>query len=115
VLKALRFPVGTSVSVVLEDFERYRRHAPEDRVRFVVDTFHEGEYGGTGKLGDWGIAAELARTENIVLAGGLTPQNVGRAIREIGPWGVDVSSGIERDGTKDAGLIAAFVSSAREA
>jgi phosphoribosylanthranilate isomerase len=114
VLKALRFPVGTPVRAALEDFARYREYIPGESLRFVVDTFREGEYGGTGKLGDWGIAAELAVREKIVLAGGLTPQNVGRAIREVRPWGVDVSSGIERDGMKDSGLIEMFIRNAQQ-
>jgi len=113
VLKALRFPAGTPVETALGDFRRYRTLVPADRLRFVVDTYHEGSYGGTGILADWGIASELARYEDIMLAGGLTPANVDRAVREVGPWGVDVSSGIEREGTKDPGLIRAFVAQAR--
>jgi phosphoribosylanthranilate isomerase len=114
VLKALRFPVGTEVQTALADFGRYRDLVPVGRLRFLVDTFHEGEYGGTGRLADWGIAAELACHESIMLAGGLTHQNVAQAVGEVGPWGVDVSSGIEHDGTKDQVLIRAFVTSARQ-
>ena len=113
VLKALRFPTGTSVGAALGDFKRYRALVPADRLRFLVDTFHEGTYGGTGKLADWGIASELAHHEDIVLAGGLTPHNVALAVREVAPWAVDVSSGIERDGVKDPALIHDFVAQAR--
>jgi phosphoribosylanthranilate isomerase len=114
VLKALRFPAGIEVQTALADFGRYRDLVPVGRLRFLADTFHEGAYGGTGRLADWGIAAELARHENIMLAGGLTPRNVAHAVSEVGPWGVDVSSGIERDGTKDSRLIRAFVMSAKQ-
>ncbi|MEO8288989.1 MAG: phosphoribosylanthranilate isomerase [Chloroflexota bacterium] len=115
VLKALRFPAGTSFESALDEFKSYRLLVPGERLRFVVDTYHPGEYGGTGRLADWGIAAELARREEIMLAGGLTPDNVVQAAREVAPWGVDVSSGIERDGQKDHELIEAFIANARHA
>jgi phosphoribosylanthranilate isomerase len=58
---------------------------------------------------DWSQAATLAQTRRVMVAGGLTPTNVAEAIRTVQPWGVDVSSGVERDGLKDNGRIAAFV------
>ena len=71
---------------------------------------------GRGARADWGRAAEVARTRRLVLAGGLTPDNVGEAIRIVRPWGVDVSSGVEsKRGVKDLGRIAAFVQAVREA
>ena len=57
----------------------------------------------------------LARKRRIVLAGGLTPSNVRTAIQRVAPWGVDVSSGVERAGYKDNGLIAAFIDLAKAA
>jgi len=114
VLKALRFPTGTPVEAALGDFRRYRALSPPDRLRFLVDTFQEGEYGGTGRLADWGIASELARHEDILLAGGLTPHNVAQAVSAVAPWGVDVSSGIEREGVKDPSLISTFITNARQ-
>ena len=66
-------------------------------VRLLVDAHVPGSYGGAGVLADWGRAAELARRRSIVLAGGLTPENVGAAIRQVRPWGVDVSSGVETE------------------
>jgi len=114
VLKALRFPMGVTSEAALGESERYRALVPMDRLRFLIDTYHPGEYGGTGRVGDWGIAAELARREEIILAGGLTPNNVAQAVKEVAPWGVDVSSGIERDGVKDPGLIEVFIANARQ-
>ena len=86
-------------------------HAPE--VRLLVDAHVPGSYGGAGVLADWGRAAELARRRSIMLAGGLTPENVDAAIRQVRPWGVDVSSGVETNGLKDVAKIRAFVAAAR--
>jgi len=74
--------------------------------------------GGTGKVFDWekarSIVGELKRTVNVVVAGGLTPTNVNEAIHLLGPWGVDVSSGVEAlPGKKDPQKVRAFVEAAR--
>ena len=84
-------------------------------VRPLIDAHVPGSYGGTGVLADWGRAADLARRRSIMLAGGLTPENVDAAIRQVRPWAVDVSSGVETDGVKDAAKIRAFVAAARAA
>ncbi len=73
------------------------------------------QFGGTGATADWNAATMLARKRRIVLAGGLTPSNVPTAIQRVAPWGVDVSSGVERAGYKDNGLIAAFIDLAKAA
>jgi phosphoribosylanthranilate isomerase len=71
---------------------------------------------GQGQRADWDRAARLATRTRLILAGGLTPDNVGEAIRRVRPFGVDVSSGVEsRPGVKDAGRIEAFVAAVREA
>ena len=76
----------------------------------------EGPDSGKGQVSDWDLAAKLARQTKLVLAGGLNPDNVGDAIRRVGPYGVDVSSGVESTpGVKDPELIARFVAAAREA
>jgi phosphoribosylanthranilate isomerase len=80
----------------------------------LLDTHAEGALGGTGRPFDWAVAAEVARRFPIVLAGGLTPENVGEAVRRVCPWAVDVSSGVETDGVKDVGKIRAFVAAVRE-
>jgi phosphoribosylanthranilate isomerase len=84
-------------------------------VRLLVDAHVPGSYGGTGVLADWDRAAALARRRSIILAGGLTPENVAAAIGQVRPWAVDVSSGVETNGVKDAAKIRAFVAAARTA
>ena len=80
-----------------------------------LDRLIDGVQGGTGRSFDWDIAARLAqRGVSFFLAGGLTPDNVSRAVAQVGPWAVDVSSGVETDGAKDQGKIRAFIGNARE-
>ena len=74
----------------------------------------EGAVSGSGRTADWDEARELARGSELILAGGLDAGNVTAAIRAVRPWGVDVSSGVERRrGEKDAGKIEAFVARVR--
>ncbi len=83
--------------------------------RYVADA-PSPHYGGTGEQGDWGAAAALAREQRVMLAGGLTPDNVAEAIRAVRPLGVDVSSGVEQaPGRKDVRKVEEFVRRAREA
>ncbi len=79
----------------------------------LLDTRDASVRGGSGRAFDWSIAAAVARARPIMLAGGLTPDNVGEAIEQVRPWAVDVSSGVETDGAKDPMKIAAFVAAAR--
>jgi phosphoribosylanthranilate isomerase len=91
------------------------RADPSPRLRLLVDAHVAGRYGGAGVVADWDQAASLARRREIVLAGGLTPDNVAEAIDRVRPWGVDVSSGVETDGVKDVAKIRAFVAAVRAA
>jgi len=85
-------------------------------VSFLVDAFHPTERGGTGITADWDMAAHLARRYPILLAGGLTPENVAEAVRTVHPLGVDVSSGVEASkGKKDPAKVRAFVEQVRMA
>jgi phosphoribosylanthranilate isomerase len=81
----------------------------------LLDTASEGAYGGSGRTMDWSLAREVASRLPIVLAGGLTPENVGEAVRTVLPWAVDVSSGVETDGAKDASKVRAFIQAAKGA
>ena len=81
---------------------------------FVLDAFSDQAYGGTGQVIDWQLAAEVARAAHILLAGGLTPDNVAKAIQSVQPYGVDVSSGVEREpGKKDHEKVRAFIRAVR--
>lgn len=76
----------------------------------LVDASVKGAYGGTGVTADWSGAAELSKKYPILLAGGLTPENVAEAVRCVNPWGLDVASGVESaPGVKDPIKMRAFV------
>jgi phosphoribosylanthranilate isomerase len=71
---------------------------------------------GSGKVFDWHLAAEVPEGVNLILAGGLTPENVAAGIKQVNPWGVDVSSGVESaPGKKDPLLLKRFIQATREA
>ena len=81
---------------------------------FIVDAFDAQRFGGTGLRADWSIAACIAREFPILLAGGLSVDNVAEAIRTVRPWGVDVSSGVERSpGLKDHDRVRQFIHKAK--
>lgn len=83
---------------------------------FLLDAFDPDLRGGTGKTFDWQIAREAKRYAPVILAGGLTAENVGRAIREVRPFAVDVASGVESaPGKKDPARLKAFFKAVDEA
>jgi phosphoribosylanthranilate isomerase len=82
---------------------------------FLVDASVKGVYGGSGVTTDWNGAAELAKKYPLLLAGGLTPENVAEAVSRVKPWGVDVASGVESaPGEKDPSRMKAFVQAVRD-
>jgi phosphoribosylanthranilate isomerase len=83
---------------------------------FLLDTWSRAVAGGTGEPFDWSVARPAAQLGRLILAGGLTPENVGSAIRDVAPFGVDVSSGVETaPGIKDPSRVTAFVAAVHAA
>jgi phosphoribosylanthranilate isomerase len=84
------------------------------RVVLMVDAIDPQQRGGTGGRADWTAAAALARQRQVILAGGLRPENVGEAVRQVRPYAVDVASGVElRPGIKDHARMRAFAEAVR--
>lgn len=99
---------------------RYNGHPDgcdrDDGPNLLIDAYHPQEHGGTGLRADAATAQWLSRRCRLLLAGGLTPENVGDAITFIRPWGVDVSSGVEiTKGIKQHTLVHAFMAAVRTA
>jgi phosphoribosylanthranilate isomerase len=112
---ARRFPVWKAVRVRgafrTASLEKYR--AAE---AILLDAFRPGVPGGTGRTFDWTVAARARQHARIILAGGLTPENVGDAVRTARPFAVDVASGVElRAGKKDARKMRRFIAAVRAA
>jgi phosphoribosylanthranilate isomerase len=81
----------------------------------LLDSRQDGLAGGTGTSFPWEHAVPIAKERRVVVAGGLTPDNVAECVERVHPFGVDVRNGIETDGTKDAAKMRAFVRAVREA
>ncbi len=88
---------------------------PGFSIALLLDSAHGQHRGGSGHAFDWEVARMVAEQIPVMLAGGLTPDNVGEAVARARPWAVDVSTGTERDGEKDYGLVRAFIDAARDA
>lgn len=100
-IKALRVRAGDDIAAQMREFP--------SASGFLLDTYVEGVPGGTGEAFDWSLVpADLPKP--VILAGGLTPDNVSDAIARVRPYAVDVSGGVEfAKGIKDAGKIQAFI------
>jgi phosphoribosylanthranilate isomerase len=106
VIKSFRVGQGFDVSRLAQ----YRSSA------YLLDTFVDGKHGGTGKTFDWGIGLKSKSFGRVIISGGLTPENVGLAIRTVRPFGVDVNSGVEAaPGLKDREKLRRFFAAARAA
>lgn len=106
-IAAASLPNGLAVLPVLRAGSTFPEPLP-------LRALFEGPASGTGKTTDWQQARELAERTELILAGGLTPDNVGAAVRQVRPFGIDVSSGVESEpGRKSPELIARFVAAAR--
>jgi phosphoribosylanthranilate isomerase len=105
VIKAFRVAADFPLSTL----DRYH-----EAFAFLLDGSRGGQYGGTGTAADWNVARRAASSHRIVLAGGLTPENVAAAIRAVRPYAVDVASGVEtKPGKKDQAKVRAFIEEVR--
>ena len=115
IIKQIRVRDEGSRNQVVAETLRHAEEVVELGHTTLLDKYEVGVKGGTGHAFDWTIAQEVARRHDLLLAGGLTPDNVGQAIATVAPWGVDVSSGVETDGVKDPQKIVAFAAEVRRA
>jgi phosphoribosylanthranilate isomerase len=107
-------PVIKAVSIERQEDEANRIDIWPRRTMLLLDVHDPVNRGGTGRTIDWSAAAPIAAKRRTLLAGGLTPDNVAQAVALVQPFGIDVSSGVERSpGIKDPEMIRAFIRAAR--
>lgn len=114
-IKVVHVEAGQSPEEVRDRLAQGDQALSQQEHRYLLDSRLGDRYGGTGITFDWGLAGEVAREFPLIIAGGLTPENVGEAIKTAAPWGVDISSGVEVDGVKSAVRIKAFIEAVRRA
>ncbi|MGB5926034.1 MAG: phosphoribosylanthranilate isomerase [Dehalococcoidia bacterium] len=113
IIKVIHVSSGQKTDEILADIETGYQLLPEKELVCLLDSRVGGAYGGTGQVFNWRLAREVSVRFPVMIAGGLTPANVGRLIKEVQPWGVDVSTGVESNGLKDASKIRAFIKAVR--
>jgi len=115
--RIVAFPVKDrdSLSAITEFLDRCRGGGRLPRA-VLVDAYVPGLHGGTGKTAPWDLLADFRPGVPLILAGGLTPENVGEAVRRVRPYAVDVASGVESSpGRKDLARVRLFIAEARRA
>lgn len=114
-IKAVRIRAEQSPQEIGNYMATGDRELSNQRHIYLLDSQVKGKYGGTGVTFDWSLARQVAESFPVIMAGGLTPENVAHAIETTAPWGVDVSSGVEIEGVKDTAKIRAFIEAVRRA
>ena len=100
----------------VRDEKSLRPLASYETSAWLLDSYVPGVAGGTGATFNWDLAIQAKESGRpVILAGGLTPENVAQAVHEVWPFAVDVSSGVESSpGRKDGALVRAFIGAVRE-
>ncbi len=114
-IKVLHVTETKQAEDIVAEIEKGYRCLGKERLIYLLDTHAADAYGGTGRVFDWQLAREVSDRFPVIIAGGLDPDNVGELVREVRPWGVDVSSGVESGGQKDIGKIKDFIQAVRKA
>jgi len=113
VIKVVRVSRNNRPEQVLRDLEYGNKILGKQKHMFLLDSKARDKYGGSGMKFDWKLAIPIAERFPVIVAGGLTPDNVAEAIKVISPWGVDVSTGVETKGAKDMEKIMKFIEAVR--
>ncbi len=115
IIKVMRVSRNYQAEQVCLDLAAWSKILSGQKHLFLLDSYDRERYGGTGLQLDWDVAGSIAKKFKVIIAGGLTPENVAVAIKTVRPWGVDVSSGVETEGEKDVKKIKKFIKAVRDA
>ena len=113
IIKSFHISPGTTAEEVIAAIERGTKVLEQHDVILMLDTKVGNTSGGTGMTFDWSVAKRVGSRFQVMVAGGLNPDNIARLIEEVRPWAVDVSSGLETAGKKDKAKIVAFADAVR--
>jgi len=112
-IKTIRIMPEWDEEKLMAHLEEWQKELGDRSPIYLLDTFAEDRYGGTGRAFAWGITRRAVERFPVIIAGGLKPQNVAEVVAKLRPWGVDVSSGVESKGVKDVKKINAFIQAVR--
>ena len=115
IIKTIRVLSSRGAEEILAELSRGHKILAPEGFTCLLDSDVKGAYGGTGQTFEWEMASQVSQKYSIIIAGGLSPVNVGQAIKTVKPWGVDVSTGVETEGSKDVAKIKAFIQAVRRA
>jgi len=109
-----RFGARVIKAFQVKDKESIKHMAHYHVGAFLLDSYRDGQRGGTGTTFDWHLAVVAKTFGRVILAGGLTPENVAEAVKLVQPYGVDVAGGVEREkGIKDHAMLKKFITEVR--
>ncbi len=114
-IKVVHVSAGRKTQELLAEIEMGYQLSLKREPVCLLDSSVRETYGGTGQVFDWELAKEVSTRLPVMVAGGLTPANVSQLVKEVRPWGVDVSTGVETNGRKDTSKISAFIQAVRKA
>ena len=113
IIKAVHVSNTQTAKQIVSEIATGYQLLPKQNLICLLDSKVGDTYGGTGQAFDWQLAGKVSARFPVLIAGGLTPTNVGQLVKETQPWGVDVSSGVETNGQKDTVKIIAFIKAVR--
>jgi phosphoribosylanthranilate isomerase len=109
IIKTVHVSGTKTAEEIISEIAMGYRLFPRQNFVCLVDSKVGNTYGGTGQTFDWKLAKEVSARFSVIIAGGLTPANISQLVKEVQPWGVDVSTGVETNGRKDIAKITAFI------
>ncbi len=115
IIKVIHVSADKTAKEILAEIETGYRLCSKQGLICLMDSQVRDAYGGTGAAFNWQLAEEVSARFPVIIAGGLTPANVGQLVKESSPWGVDVSTGVESNRQKDVSKISAFIEAVRKA